>query len=159
MIFIEAVILSWYFAGFLLGVILFTEDSSPIFSAIVGLFFGWVIVSMTGFNPTPQQIGLGLLLYIPIGLVYALWKYRLEVNRAVRHYNEKKIHGYELEQYTPANMTSVIASWTILWAVSLPFNFLSEFISELKNFISTKMRGILTSIYDSAMIEKRIRKE
>jgi hypothetical protein len=132
--------------------------------AIIGLFVialcfehnerhGWTTVFTTialialvaMFKLPWQQIGFMALAWLPIGLIWSMWRWRRRCSNIIELNHSGELHKDMAEhKLAVENNFDVITYWTICWPVS----FLEAFVGDIIDFVSNLIRKMFRSTYE-----------
>ena len=135
---------------FLLGVA-FEHFEIRIFTLACLGAFGFALYRQI--NPDLRSAIISLILYIPIGLAWSVYRYHRFLKDLVKK-SIKNPNPYEYHHdASPKSMIPTIVSWIITWPISLIENFSKDFIDFLTMFVTRAFGNLFGKMYNSAMSE------
>lgn len=152
MIFLEsawwlALFASPFFAGFLFSMVILGERHGYFIPTVATFGFFFAICTRYNIDPSANQVLIAAALYIPIGLVWSVYRYRVVVAETIELINDKKISAWQGKELSPSQMSGHLTVWTITWPFGLVFHFVGDTITGIKNFIKTYLRNVLDNIW------------
>lgn len=161
--FVGAVVLSWWFLCILVGIILWNVHIDNDGWAIV-----WIVAlglaAYFAFTVSWQTIAIVAAVYIPIGLVWSIYRWKRHCKSALKTYQEQKEAISNIKErniswdnkierrqeeakdaMNPAKNVDKIASWVIIW----PFSFIDNIIGDLIDILKDFIKKYLIKIYDT----------
>ena len=153
--FIGAVVLSWYFLLFLACGAVWSIHVDSEGWALLWLV-ALVAVAYFLFSITFMQLMYVVGAYIPIGLVWSVWRFRryckdelvkanVRINNATNASTRKLERSRYTDKVNPTNNISDILIWTFIW----PFSFLENLLSDLIDLVEDFIRKYLIKIYET----------
>lgn len=135
--------------------------------AILGILFehngarGWAVTTALVsagtayfFFAVPlMTILIGAAIYLVIGLVWSMYRYKRHVSNAVDEYKDadQNIKDRIIHSLHPKAMLSTITAWILIWPFSFIENIASDLINGIEALVSKFFRGIYHRIYNSAV--------
>jgi hypothetical protein len=154
--------LTWPAIAILFSFCLFSEyHDSTGFSFFWGLIA--VVISLYVFNIPSEWIAYALYSYIPIGVLWSLWRWRRYCSSClVTYQHEKKtykhtpIEDLKASAIRTMNVThnkGRITGWILGWPWSVIINLTKDIIKALEKIISVYLRKVFEAISSSARSE------
>ena len=157
--FILGVLLSPYFFGLLLLLMVIYEHKD----AAEGVSFLLVVTLIVGyfiFKPSLFIIGVVVAAWIPIGLLWSIFRWKRHCNKLVNEYNARKpfkdAHIEQMNRMTldqdisVENNKSALIYWVLVWPVSLVESLVGDIIHMVSELVTKKFREIFEKISNSA---------
>lgn len=90
-------------------------------------------------------IGIGAIVYLPIGLVWSIWRWKRKVNYIVRQVQDGDMSSDRgREEVLVRNNLQNLVSWVIVW----PFSVVESFIGDIVELVQIAVRNWFRSVYE-----------
>lgn len=160
--FIGAVVVSWWFLCILVGIIIWNVHIENDGWAIIWLA-AFAAIAYFAFTVSWQTIAIVAAIYVPIGLVWSIYRWKRHCRDAFKTYEKEKASIANIKENTswdnklerrqedakkamnPADNIDSIASWVIIW----PFSLIDNLIGDLIDLIKDGIEKYLISIYSN----------
>jgi hypothetical protein len=149
----------WWVIGPLLLLTLIIEHNErhgwTVFFSIITL-----LVAMTAFSLSWSQVGYVALAYIPIGLVWSLWRWKRRCSKAMKEYDALKMPNCSDDHYDMRDYKSKQSDLRhkvtfqahidtiILWVLAWPFSLVEALIGDVIDMVEATIRAIARGTYN-----------
>ncbi len=130
------------------------------FSAFISLFFVASLLLITGLTPFL------LLMYIPIGITFAIWRWKIWTERKTEFWsskwNEYKEENVRIRLVADVNLKKNIGrvvGWVFSWPLAFVQHVVGDLIHSIKNFILNNLGGVFGKYSDAALAKFDEQKE
>jgi hypothetical protein len=126
------------------------DNKMSVYTAILAM-----VVAYFTFNVPLQTLGICIVAYLVIGVIWSFWRFKRYIDKLVDAYNDDpsptKYQRERLDSDIALNRNkSRIVSWIIVCPFSVVENIAGDVVRLLSNFVSGSLRYVYESIIKSA---------
>lgn len=153
--FLAGVMFNWWFGALILVfAMVSSNDESAGFTIFWTALLAFVIYHTV--DMPVEYFWLALAAYVPIGVVWSVYRWKRYAIRRVEKYNEiinpsDSDYARLLRNTDSKQNVDTIVAWMIVWPISIIENMTSDIVAALNDFVKNKMNGVYKKLSDSAL--------
>lgn len=136
----------WFIAITSIGTLFFVHNESEGWSIFFALMLCFGLFHITGVSSL--FVLLGLLAYIPLGLIWSLYRWKRYCSDSCKEDKLKNLNTVTknqlLRDIDPSHNIGIIVYWIFIW----PFSLLDNILGDLVDMVETFVREYIIGIYD-----------
>ena len=99
-------------------------------------------------------------IYIAVGFVWSIWRYKRALDRAVEQVAKGAYHSKEeLKDLHPVKAAGTIAVWVLIWPISLLESSLRDIFDGIQSLIKGVFKKIYAKLYGNALQKANVKDE